>query len=388
MLDFGKIQFSDLSKNALNFQPKQHILVQQVIKYLKSTTSAKLQESLEGAGEKKFAIPIEEPHKSFLINENRKLAYPYTAVGTDGSQILPDRHENLLCFVLNMGWAIIEYGQHAYAKLANKPSIYYKPEDLFVQVSVIEGGSRRFLAPRWYLDGLRDANELLTLKNQLTIVKNNLIQKKHLHPLIGFVDGNLIRWQVQKIFKKGDIVNTRLEELVQYSKNEEVPIFGYISKPRSSDIIQLIAWEYERENIESLSIEGDLDLITDVDLFSQILTEPQTRSAMFRTQKTVTEKSDQHIVFCYLNTGVEIVRIEFPEWVVEKKKFSDYFPYILDQVTKGQGYPICLLEAHHQAEVSGREREAFYTYLKEVLAKSGIAVSNSAKLLSKKHRFV
>ena len=386
MLDFSKIKFNDLSQNAINFQPKQQGLILKVIDYLKSTTAKALKQSVEDAGEENFVIPIEDPSKAYEITAPRIL--PYTVIGTDGSQILPDRHENLLCFVLNMGSAVIEYGEHAEAKLDNQPYIYYRAEDIYVSVNIVEGGSRRFLAPRWYIDGLRDAKELETLRHKLSTVKERLMNENRLHPILGFVDGNLIRWQVQKIFKKGDIVNLQLHNLLLYSKSSEIPIFGYISKPRGSDVIQLLAWDYERENIESISTEGSLDLLNDVDIFGHILEQANTRTAMFRTQKPATEGGKQRIVFCYFNTGDEIIRLEFPEWIVDENMVDSYFPYVLDQIYKGQGYPICLLESHHQAEVSSKDRGIFYTHLQERLAKAGMKVVNSAKLLSKKHRFV
>ncbi|MHA2365579.1 MAG: DNA double-strand break repair nuclease NurA [Candidatus Hodarchaeales archaeon] len=388
MLDFSKIDFNNIGQNALNIQPKQLKLIEILIEYLNSTTASKLQKTVEEAGEKSIYYPLEDPSKTYIVEGSKKL--PYTATGTDGSQILPDRHENLLCFLLNIGIAIIEYGSKAYARLKNNPTVHFKSEDLYVQISLIEGGSRQFLAPRWYIDGLRDSKEIHCLKEQLQLVKEKLENENRNHPIIGFIDGNLIRWQVQEIFKKRDIVNERLVELLDFSKKVEIPIFGYISKSRSRDIIQLLDWNYEREFIESLTIdgEGDLDLVNDVDLFNCILAKPNTRSAIFRNQKPVIKGSNQFLAFCYINTGKEIIRIEFPEWIAENHTFSKYFPYILDQIQKGMGYPVVLQEAHHQAEVSNKERDVFYNHLQETLVRAGITVKTSSKLISKKVRFV
>ena len=57
----------------------------------------------------------------------------YQVLATDGSDIEPDRHGPALCYVINVGWAVIEYGAQPRAELASAPALYYRPDDLYVR---------------------------------------------------------------------------------------------------------------------------------------------------------------------------------------------------------------------------------------------------------------
>ena len=76
----------------------------------------------------------------------------YRAVASDGSQILPDRHEHLSCFLVNTGLVDIDYTAGT-AKLGSRPDVCWAPDDVYPLVGGFRQeadarvvGARRFAA--------------------------------------------------------------------------------------------------------------------------------------------------------------------------------------------------------------------------------------------------
>ncbi|MCS7225323.1 MAG: DNA double-strand break repair nuclease NurA, partial [Armatimonadetes bacterium] len=86
-----------------------------------------------------------------------------------------------------------------------------------------------------------------------------------------------------------------------------------------------------------------------------------------------------------LHTGGEIARIEIPAWVAEDTdQVNLVHGIVLDQVRKGNGYPIALTEAHQLAVVRPEEREFFLNLLSLAMEQQGVPPNVSAKYLSKR----
>jgi hypothetical protein len=95
------------------------------------------------------------------------------------------------------------------------------------------------------------------------------------------------------------------------------------------------------------------------------------RTTIFENRAPITDHYPQSLRphFFYLNTGNEIARVEVPAWIAHNNELLEQVAsLILDQATKGRGYPITLAEAHEQAVVKGPDREFFY----HVVQKLGI----------------
>lgn len=73
-------------------------------------------------------------------------------------------------------------------------------------------------------------------------------------------------------------------------------------------------------------------------------------------------ESKAGVKFVYLNTGSEIIRLDFSSWMVPE--IGKYLSFILDQINKGEGYPVVLAEAHLQAVISNQERSYFYDLIR------------------------
>jgi hypothetical protein len=122
----------------------------------------------------------------------------------------------------------------------------------------------------------------------------------------------------------------------------------------------------------------------DADLFGETLA-PGQRSACFLERNTAYERFHQRAVFFYLNAaGAEIGRVELPEWAGEDDGVVSFVhAVIVDQIAKGQGYPVALKEAHEQAIVRTPDRLAFIELLERELVRRGRPVRHSLKDRSK-----
>jgi len=53
-------------------------------------------------------------------------------VAVDGSQLATDRHYALSCYLINVGSALLRYGDRADCTLLSKPRLYYDEVDSYV----------------------------------------------------------------------------------------------------------------------------------------------------------------------------------------------------------------------------------------------------------------
>jgi len=309
----------------------------------------------------------------------------YTAISSDGSQIFPDRHESLPCYLINISDVVLSYGDNPGALLDSNPSLYYKEEDRFAT---------------W--DGKKVAAgvDIISLKRSLMEFERILELLKQrdggLDNTITLSDGTLIMWHLEGMpadFK--DSIMLPFIQLMDEFKALGVPIAGYISLPGSTDVINALRVGLCPEKVSYCNqcpytqlpelpcapIEG----LTDRNLFAGIL-KPGERSAVFESSSKILDiYGDHHVCFFYLNIGEEIVRVEIPNWVaIDRGLLSKVHTLIYDQAKKGSGYPIAIAEAHEQAVVKWKDREFFYDLVREVLVNSDMKVAVSRKGLSKR----
>ena len=77
--------------------------------------------------------------------------------------------------------------------------------------------------------------------------------------------------------------------------------------------------------------------------------------------------------------------MEVPRWVTaDEGMVNTIHGVVMDQVDKGDGYPVCLTEAHEQAVIRGSERESFYRSLRDSFIMNGMNASFSTKSLKKR----
>lgn len=324
----------------------------------------------------------------------------YRVVASDGSQILPDRHEHLSCFLVNTGLVDISY-VHGTAKLGSVPEVAWAPEDVYPMV----GGFRQEADAR-VVGARRFAAECDALTGAIADPTS--------HATLALVDGTLLMWWLEpepdrlRALHPDDLKTTTFaafKRLMSTAQASGALVGGYLSSPRSTDVVNMLkvvlctedpvdcdrcpydsgakAWHAQLE-IAGASLLPVPDKpceeaspVSDASLYWSIL-ETGQRSPRFRSHAHVNGAYDAPIDFVYLHTGAEIARLEFPAWLTPGQ-MTTLCATVADQCHKGMGYPVALSEAHEQAVVKAADRRAFI----ELARRQGVS-RPSAKLARKR----
>ncbi len=294
---------------------------------------------------------------------------PYQIVGVDGSQIYPDKHQGTSCFLINIGFIELSYGLDQAVFFDSIPYLFTHAYDCEEQG--ISGIDR--------VNGKREAFELqmgYDRLNQLVIKKKDVISAC-------MFDGSFVFWHLsgKDAAFKDYFLKQYCDALDRYAQDAHI-VFGYMSYPRNRElvhVVQLYAQLYP-------SYKGvSFDHIVDTTFLASFLQEGQ-RTIVFYNQSPVVFEYPVHVrpCFVYAHMGSEIVRIEFPAYVVDSGQVDLLCSLAYDQAQKGLGYPVCLAEAHEQAVVTASDREFFYQMIYKISVESNKHVSMSQKLQKKR----
>jgi hypothetical protein len=337
------------------------------------------------------AEPLEELH-----SYDAKPASDYRVLASDGSQILPDRHDHVPCFLVNVGLVDISYIEGT-ARLTSTPSVSWSPDEVYPLV----GGSRQEADGR-VVGARRFAAECDALKNAIT------------DGTIALMDGTLLLWWLEPEpdrlrglhpFDVKTATFAALNEFLGEALTVGALVGSYLSAPRTNDVVSMLkvvlctedpvdcdrcpydsgkkAWHAQLEiaGASLLPVPGkpceEANPVTDASLFRSLLA-PGQRSARFRSHAKVSRAYDAPIDFVYLNVGAEISRLEFPAWTTPSA-LERLVGAVFDQCEKGMGYPVALAEAHEQAVVRAADRRSFL----ELARRNGVS-RPSAKLARKR----
>jgi hypothetical protein len=279
---------------------------------------------------------------------------PYQVVSIDGSQIYPDKHQGTSCFLINIGTVILRYGQR-------QGSTFFSSEPfLFVGQDADDDMSRSVDV----VNGKREEFEFKTGLDVCSSLKNEYLDM----PLLFLFDGSLIFWHLES--KEMALKQYFLERycaILQGLYEQSIPVMGYISLPKSKDLVNLVRAHYTQFAPVLADRTQHFPHTTDA-LIARSFLEVGERSTLFESHVPITGSYPEHLRpwFCYYATQAELVRIEFPQYVVEDSAlFEESFSIVADQVLKGNGYPISTAEAHMQAVVKGADRDFFYHALEK-----------------------
>ena len=331
-----------------------------------------------------------------IIHEplNRTYALPelpgaVTVVAADGSQIMPSHHEVVPAFLLNIATVVLNYGNGGGASFTGTPSLFFREEDLYVDY-----GGERVQVTGEMIGMRRTVMEFDSLVDQALAARNGG------NSVCALSDGSLILWQlVERPSAYQESVLTKFLECLEQGRQQGVPVLGYISRPRSRDVVNALriglcpedAPNYDRcpyeqdERPPCAQIEG----LTDRTLFARLL-QAGERTQVFGSRSKILNRYGNHRVhFFYLNVGSEIARVELPQWVCDDPELLDLAHAVAyDQAQKGMGYPVALAEAHQQAVVRGAERDLLYEMVTAVFRQRGTPMAVSPKNLRKRRMTV
>ncbi len=296
----------------------------------------------------------------------------HTVLATDGSQIAPSHHEIAYCYLINVGRVGLHYGQNLQPLLDSLPEVYYQPQDLYA--------SRQWgIRTEEWMGYRRTQLEATALAELASTWAQDAAQM----PTLAMVDGSLIYWFLETIPAPArDLILEPILEAWQQLQALGIPLVGYLSASRSMEalsFLRLHACPHDAPNCTVHCADHSrppcqvLDPLRDTALWSQRLA-PGQRSPLWRSSAPILKLyGSQRIYFCYLHAGSEVVRLEFPAWVVETEGMLDQaLSLALAQVHKGYGYPVALAEAHNQAVVRGGDRARFFALLEQQMIRAGL----------------
>ena len=315
----------------------------------------------------------------------------FTVMATDGSQIDVDRHRSTRCYLLNIGAAIIRYGENPSATLDSFPRLYSEDSDLIIKD----------------INGRREQ----PVEQALLGIKRNVEECRHLSHLatglppestcLALIDGSLILWGLEaypefvttELLDKGFL--SHLEDIRKSNNDKKVAIASYISFSRSTDVVNALRVAIcPHKPVDCDRCETkDCDVVAGVrdrEIFQDLL-EQGERSALFISQSSIVQKryGAHQVYFFYLKSGDELARIEIPRWVANDDNLLNLtHALVLDQCRRGQGYPVALSEAHEKAVVTAADREQFWQLVESSLIDEHMPSSSSAKSQSKRTRWV
>jgi hypothetical protein len=306
-------------------------------------------------------IPIE--------NNNEK----YVALSVDGSQIYPDRHNVLSCFLINTGSVVLPYNiAQQKVKLFSEPKVF----------AGVDEDQQAFTT-----DGVNCKRQELELKAGLELAKKIKKDLAEDIPFLLLFDGSLIFWHLssKEIHVRDQFLNAYLA-LLDELHHEKIVTCWYISMPKSKELMSLVRLYLCNFDPEKKELYESIESVIDSGIMYSFL-EPMQRSIVFSNHSSISAYYPAHLrpFFFYLHTGNEIGRVEIPSWIAHDENMVDMVAQIvIDQCIKGGGYPVALAEAHEQAVVKGPDREFFYHFLQKMGMERSHTQSISRKSLKKR----
>lgn len=296
----------------------------------------------------------------------------YIALSVDGSQIYPDRHNVLSCFLINTGSVVLPYG------------IAGEKVDLFSQPTVFAGVDEN--QQPFTTDGVNCKRQELELKAGLDLAST--IKSRNGDSLsVLLFDGSLIFWHLSS--KEIDVRNHYLNSylvLLDQLYTQQVLVCWYISMPKSKELISLVRLYLCDFDVDRKELYEPVEGVIDSGIMWNFL-EAYQRTIVFSNHSAISDYYPSHLrpYFFYLHTGNEIGRVEIPSWIAQDECLVDLIAeVVIDQCVKGAGYPVALAEAHEQAVVKGPDREFFYHLLQKMGMERNHIQSISRKSIKKR----
>lgn len=301
---------------------------------------------------------------AILVKEHE---HPYSVVAVDGSQIYPDRHQGMACYLLNSGVAHFVYDTTSSVRLFSAPVLYTQVDNLDMSEDMVN--CKR--AELEFAVGLEQAIVARSLYSSI--------------PTIFLCDGSLIFWHLESKHPriKEQFLKRYIEQLEAFFQ-EKIIIAGFISLPKSKELVSVLRKCLPISPFKNAGCA--LETVIDTDI-AELFIKKNERTLIFMHNSALAKSYPPHLrpCFLYMHCGDEIARIEMPFWVTQEEELLNRaLRILLDQCNKGNGYPIALAEAHEQAVVNTRERQFFFEMLYKMAINENYRMHASQKSLKKR----
>jgi hypothetical protein len=328
----------------------------------------RLKKILTGKTDQRCAIPGTQ-----LINDSFPLetvpAVSVNILAADGSQINPDRHDEISFGLINT--AVFVYRSHS----SENPRIITEttllnPEDFELRDTYLNEDQ---IALK------RDVAEREMLAREACLIGNE-------SPVIALTDGPLELFNLRQSLKEQKPLIDQYEASLEQLAAAGVIAAGYIDRPQADLVIRMLDLLLQLPDENQTSRHSYFPLVCDSDLFSLVL-KPGERSAIFElNSKSNREMNDRtKLSFFYLNTGREnepvIIRVEIPAWVAGDEKAVKLLHACLMEQNRILGtkpYPYVLHRAHECAVVPLQEKERIKDLLLRELVAQGERISGKS----------
>jgi len=303
-----------------------------------------------------------------------------SVLAVDGSQLMTDRHDQVLFAVINVGSVEIVPGSGQTPRVGSRTQLLHGEQLRTVKGGVLSQGD---LALK------RDAAE-----------RNYLLETAGSPGSIALTDGPLELWGPKdasdpRAYDRA--LKEYLDGLVALNARG-VTLAGYVDKPAADLVIRML--ELQPSGPADGADLGGSSLLrgaSDRRLFADILG-PGARSAVFALQSSSRPRysGDLALHFFYLNVGgasrPAIARVEIPLWVArDPARIEELHRCLLEEsrILGARPYPYVLHRAHETARISLDEKELITQRILVKLRAGGLEpepISNKASVKNVSHR--
>ena len=205
-------------------------------------------------------------------------------------------------------------------------------------------------------------------------------------------DGSLILSFTQMFDQKTQKrYSEALTRLLAASKHHEVPVIGYISGSKATELGNML---------KKLNQVDTARPVRDYQFLEDLVEDWGSRTVLFsshrdRTQEQLSGKYrgrefdfSEDILFTYLDIGpgAQIDRVEMPRWIHNKGLTDEVISLVRAEAGVGRGYPEILQAADADAVISHQDREEFLRMYQDFSDENDIELRWNNKALSKKRR--
>ena len=297
-----------------------------------------------------------------------------TIIAADGSQIVPDRHNPFVYYLVNIGGIVYHHGK------GQVPETFTEPTLEFPEIDELE--SHRF-NDYASVTIQRDLGEIDMLAFQANEYKRDNL------PLLTMMDQRLL------YVPTGEIAPQFKEQVVQEWQGHMQRIqqsgawlAGYIDSPMKDSVVRMLRGIHPDRKQDDPNDLGEWYGLTDADLFSQLLA-PGERSKLFMDVSFANNRfrKPNQVCFFYLNPGrfgQNIARVDLPQWVAQNDAaVAAIHALIYDQCQIMGNYPYVITRADEMAVVKRRDQEELEFRIGRKMDAYGVDVNMTAKAQTK-----
>lgn len=329
---------------------------------------------------KSISIPFSYTWKSH--EEARRWALEalteHTTCAVDGSQYIPGRDISLPLAAVQI--AVFENPHHSDGK-------YLKESELIL---VTPGEIMRSGADADSLISFRRFEE--EVKALRRFIERHQGWEERGEPMpLGFLDGTLLISYTKPRNRLQDKFVGAVTDLVRFSRDNRVPIVGYIDHSYACDLINLL--EVLEGSRSEYSLYDAQLLRTHFDRQS-ILNGWGDRTPFFYCMREglheefYDESGDPLVGFVYLQTTGEGLpaRLDIPSWIYKEAKLDSLIDLVRGECVVGNGYPYPIETADATAVITAQDREKFLRAIQDFSERERLQFRVSRKANSKAHR--